>query len=311
MSDVVLTLSGSKPPVPRADFGFEIDFQRDSGPASRVFAATHQFIRACEALDSELVQLIDSSIQTVLVLEDIESGSIKTWLRSVLSAADDDALKKLDWKPLVGAYLVRAKYAVIRWTDKEAKDQSLAELRGEIQRIAADTDVRHLPAYAPPSIPALINAAKDFQAVKDHLIEGDRAKLLTRDSELEMDLSVRMSLENVEALAIARTIKSPPVEMILPVKRPDYLGDTKWELRHGKRSIGAKIDDRDWLRRFQQREVDVRPGDALRCTVQTEARYGHDNELIDERFTVLQVLDVLFAGPDGVELPFEDTRRQS
>ena len=308
MSDVVLTLSESMPPVPRADFGFEIDFRRDAGPASRVFAATHQFIRACETLDSELVQLIDSSIQTVLVLEDIESGSIKTWLQSVLSASDDDALKKLDWKPLVGAYLVRAKYAVIRWTDREAKDQSLVELRGEIQRIAAETDVRHLPAYAPPSIPALINAAKDFQAVKDHLIEGDRAKLLTRDSELEMNLSVRISLENVEALAIARTIKSPPAEMILPVRRPDYLGDTKWELRHGRRNIAARIEDKAWLRRFQQREVDVRPGDALRCLVETEARYGHDNELVDERFTVLEILDVLLAGPDASELPIEHRR---
>ena len=309
MSDVIVTLTDREPSAPRADFGFEIDFRRETGPASRVFAATSQFITACEALDAELVQLIDSSIQTVLVLEDIESGSIKTWLRNLLSSADDEALKKLDWKPLVGAYLVRAKYAVIRWVDKDAK--SLDELRTEIQIIAAETDVRRLPAYAPPSYPALIKGAQDFQAVKDHLIEGDRAKFLTRDSEFEINLSVRMSLENIEALAVARTIKVPAHEMVLPVKKPDYLGDSKWQLRHGKRNIEARIDDGGWLKRFQRREVDVRPGDALLCMVETEVRYGHDNELISESYVVLQVLDVLQVGDPDLELPFDGNHQSS
>ena len=45
-----------------------------------------------------------------MVLEEIETGSIKIWLGNQLNRVDDDALKKLDWKPLVGKYLVRAKY---------------------------------------------------------------------------------------------------------------------------------------------------------------------------------------------------------
>ena len=242
MSDVILSLSDEPPSVPRADFGFEIDFRRDAGPASRVFAATHQFIKACEALDSELVQLIDSSIQTVLVLEDIESGSIKTWLRSVLTSADDDALEKLDWKPLVGAYLVRAKYAVIRWVDK---DQSLDELRGEIQRIAAETDVRRLPAYAPPSVPALIKAAKDFQAVKDRLVDGDRAKLLTGDGELEMNLSVRMSLDNIllshREFDQAGASGDDPCRQQARLSRRQRLGAAAWRPNDRRKDPGRKL----------------------------------------------------------------------
>ena len=85
----------------------------------------------------------------------------------------------------------------------------------------------------------------------------------------------------------------PAAPMILAVKRPDYLGDTKWDLRHGKRSISAKIEDTAWLRRFQAREVDVRPGDALRCEVKIEHLYGHDNELLTERYTIVRVVEVL------------------
>lgn len=301
-----LTLTDQEPKPPRADFGFEIDFQRGVGPASRVFTATHDFIKACEALDKELVRSIDSSIETVLVLEDIQSGSIKTWLRNAITSADDEALKRLDWKPLVGEYLVRAKYAVIRWIDDEETPRRLPDLRREIQAIAEETDVRHLPDYTAPSPTALIQAIEDFQGVKDRLLPGDRATMLTRDGEIEFNLSVYLPIEDIQQLAVARTITNPPVEMILPVKKPDYLGDSKWELRHGKRSISAKIEDEAWLRRFQNRQVDVRPGDALRCRVEIANLYGFDNELLTERYTVQGVLEVLVNRVEILDLPLDD-----
>lgn len=123
MSDAVVTLSEKRPPSPRSDFAFEIDFLKGAGSASRVFSATSDFIRACELLDAELVQSIDSNIQTVMMLEDIEVGSIRTFLKTVCEAVDDDALKNLDWRPLVGQYLVKAKYAVIRWADDEKPEK--------------------------------------------------------------------------------------------------------------------------------------------------------------------------------------------
>ena len=289
-----ITLSTRRPRAPDADFAFEIDFKRGEGSASRVFTAINDFIRACERFDAELASTIDSNIETVLLLEDIEAGSIKTWFRNSLTALDDQGLKEMDWKPLVGKYLVRAKYAALRWTEDGAGKHSLSDLAREIQTIATDTDVRHIPDYRAPSPRALVQAVKDFQSVKDQLVPGDRATFITGDgTTLEMNLSMRWDIDEIEAMAVRETIRFPPATMILPVKRPDYLGDSKWELRHGKKAISAKIEDVNWLRRFQGREVDVRPGDALKCTVLIEHLYGHDNELMMERYTIQSVEDVL------------------
>lgn len=112
-----ITLTTGMPEPPPADFAFEVDFKHGEGSPSRVFLAINDFIRGCEKLDAELAHTIDNNIETVLVLEDIEAGSIKVWLRNALRASEDDALKTLDWKPLVGKYLVRAKYVVLRWLD--------------------------------------------------------------------------------------------------------------------------------------------------------------------------------------------------
>ena len=293
MGNASISFTTKKPAIPKADFAFYIDYKRDSGSASRVFLATHDFIKACERLDRELLQAIDSNIETILVLEDIEAASLKTWLKNVLTAADDQALKELDWKPAVGKYLVRAKYAVLRWADMDDPERSLPNLAREIKQIAAETDVKHLPDYKAPSPESLINAVKDFQVVKNHFIDGDVVKVITAEETHEMNLTLRFDIADLEELAVKEKIIFPPAPMILAVKKPDYLGDSKWELRHGKRNIQAKIEHEQWLKKFQNREIDVRPGDALKCNVKIENWYGHDNELIAEKYVVSEVIEVL------------------
>ena len=289
-----ITLTTRRPEEPVADFAFYIDFKKGEGPASRVFSATHEFIKACERLDRELVTSIDASIEVVMVLEDIEASSLKTLFHNSIRAVDDQALKDIDWKPLVGKYLVRAKYMILKWMDNEETPRSLPELGREIQKIAAETDVRHIPDYTPVGPSALIDAVRDFEGVKDHLVVGDKASLIMPDGEeIDFNLSMRLDVDDIEDLAIKETqVHSVPL-MVLIVRKPDYLGSSMWDLRHGKSSISAKIEHEEWLRSFQNRRVDVRPGDALKCAVRIEMMYGHDNELINEKYYIEKVQEVL------------------
>lgn len=289
-----ITATVLSPELPKGDFAFYIDFKRGEGPASRIFLATHDFIKSCERLDKELVASIDASIETVMVLEDVEAGSLKTIFRNSLRSVDDQALKDLDWRPQVGKYLVRAKYMVLRWIDGEDSPHDLPALRNEIRQLAVETDVRHLPDYAPVSPSALMNAVKDYQGVKDHLIEGDRALVIVPgEDDIEMNLSIRLNVEDIEALAVRETQIHLVPSMVLIVKKPDYLGLSMWELRHGRRPITARIEHEDWLDKFQSRRVNVRPGDALKCQVRIETLYGYDNELIAEKYYIEAVHEVL------------------
>lgn len=51
----------------------------------------------------------------------------------------------------------------------------------------------------------------------------------------------------------------------------------------GGRTVSVKIEDGEWLRKLQNRRVEVLPGDALRCSIRQELFYGYDNELIGEK----------------------------
>ena len=289
-SDIVLTTQDPK--VPKADFAFCIDFRKGEGLASRVFSATHEFIKTCERLDRELVTSIDANIETVMVLEDIEAGSIKTWLRNVISSVDDQALRNLDWKLLVGEFLVRVKYCILNWINKEEDEpRDLLSLGREIQDLAAETDVQYIQDYTPSSS-VLMNAVKGFENVKKILSEEDKASFVTSYGELEINLKIKLNIKSIKAQAVKETQTYPIPSMVLIVKKPDYLGSSMWDFRYGQRAISAKIEDNQWLKEFQDQKVDIRPGDALRCEVWIEKLYGHDNELIREKFYIKKVHNV-------------------
>lgn len=288
-----LSITDKEPLPPEADFAFYIDYDNTQGSASRVFKATHDFILACENLDKGLIGSIDSSIETVLMIEDVEASSLKTWFRNALQSTDDQALKDLDWRPAVGKYLVRAKYMLLRWSDEGEAPKNLPDLKEEIRKLAEETDVRHLPDYSPVSTETLVNAIRDFDGVKESLLLSDKAELISGDETREFNVSIRVNIADIEELAVRETIENPETTMLLAVKKPDFLGDSQWEFKHGKKLIKARVADETWIEEFRSRKIDVRPGDALRCVVVVAYDYGYEGELLRERYLVVSVQEKL------------------
>lgn len=292
----IVGLSTSDPGPPKADFAIYVDFDRDSPRPQRIFQAIDGLITAFERLDKTLAGSIDSSIETVLVLEDIEAGSLKVWLRNKLMQTDDQALHHIDWKPLVGKYLVAAKYAFIQWVNDEEKrghPGSLAELRQSFLTLAQQTDIKRIPSYGVPSAADVLASTDDLSKALSKLSPNDKAQFISDEGSADFDLRLDWGGLELVSLSVRETITLPLSQMILAVRRPDYLGDAQWEFRLGKKTVRAKITDGPWLRKFQTREIDVRPGDALRCNVRHEMQYGYDNELISESFSIEEIVEVL------------------
>jgi hypothetical protein len=294
---MTMKLTTKKPKTPMdADFAIYIDFKKDIAKPQRVFQTADALIRALQNLDRSLCSTIDSKIIPLMMLEEIESGSLKIWLKNTLEAVDDQSLKELNWKTLVGKYLVKAKYAIIDFVNKgqqnESKD-SLLKLSNKIKEIAQETDVRYLPDYKAPNIAELAESIKQISEAKNFLDQQDKLQYIGDDKSLDFDLSIDWTPEKFEDFLTKETVEYPELTMILAIKKPDYLGYSAWELRHGKKKITAKIEDEHWLKDFQDRKKDVRPGDALKCKVKQKLHYGFDNELIAEKYIITKIEEVL------------------
>ena len=109
-----------------------------------------ELVDAFVEIDQLLLQSIDVKIQPILILEDIEAGSLKSWFRTELESTDDGAIKNFKWKPLVGTYLVKAKYIVIDFLNEKTEISNLDQieaLSAKLSETAKETDVLRIPAY--------------------------------------------------------------------------------------------------------------------------------------------------------------------
>ena len=110
-------------------------------------------------------------------------------------------------------------------------------------------------------------------------------------------MEIELSPDNLIDLITKEKLSSTQ-EMILKVKKPDYLGESMWELRFERKVITAKILDDDWLTSFQSREIDVRPGDSLRATVEVIVKYDYNMEVIGTDYLLHSVKEVIKDEPD-------------
>ena len=142
---LIFRISGGESPMPPpdADFAFTIDFEKGAGDPRRVFEAAGTLVDAFEILDGALLNVVDSNIQTLMVLEDVEAGSLRVWLKNLLNRIPDEALKDLEWKKAVGHYLVKAKYLILKFCDDDSAGgrNRLDLLREELRELGRETDV--------------------------------------------------------------------------------------------------------------------------------------------------------------------------
>jgi hypothetical protein len=273
-----------------SDFALEIDFVPDSTDPSRVFRTMTQLIDACQFMDEQLAAAIGKNVRAVLLLQDIRSGSLVTWLRSVVESLDEDALKSGDVKKLIGSYLAKGRRGIIGFLENRTTIQEAADIYDLQKVITIAAHETGLPIRQEPPVPArqIAESVKLISEATAPLQPRDGAKYITDEGETRINTGFRVTTEQIEEALTHETIINQDT-MILKVKRPDFLGDSMWEFRHEGKKFPAKVMDVDWLRSFKSRQIVLQPGDAIRGTVEIETRYGQDQEVIATHYRILKV----------------------
>lgn len=294
---------------PRADFGLKIDFIKDTRDPGRVFRAFSGLIKFCESTDTTLLRSIDINVKPILLLEDIQEGSIIIWLKTFLESIDDDAIKDLELKKIIGSYLVKAKYVIIDFIEKRTtitSSSEIIELQAELVETARETQTSPLGIYSPPSVIELLENIQEIQSAVSELQPEDKVYYLSPSSSVPINLSFNVSPESIDDLITKETIISQS-EMIWKVKKPDLLGSSKWQFIYNKRSIDVKVIDEEWLKRFRKKEFYLGPGDAIKAIVQTETKYDVNYEVISIQYTIEKVIDIIQVNlPDQLTI-FEES----
>jgi hypothetical protein len=276
----------------------QINYPPATPDPGRIFRSMAGLIEAFILIDRDLAQSVSVTAEPRLLLERIEAGSVRAVLRTLLLQIDDEGLKNLDWKPLIGQYLVRGKHALLKFLDGRPRIESRTEvlgLREDLQSLApADAEGALLPP-APIPLDRLLSDMEALSRAVVELRDDDSAVFISRIEETRIETRLRLTQDDIEFLLTQETTRTEH-ELVLLVKKPDYLGNSMWEFRYNDRGIEAKMLDHGWLERFRHGEIVLQPGDALRAIVRTETAHGFEGHDVATHYFILRVLGVVRGG---------------
>lgn len=242
---------------------------------------------AVEASYKGLSGGVSIELEVVAVLEELAKHNLSTWLR--VHRAGDGALSDSSDASLL-KFLARGTLAVIAWMDGSPTLQ-LADLQQALRVLAWGTSITTTAQPALPSSSSLVEAVAAWQNAKNALAPSDVVRIVTNNGSTKLDLS--KSIDDPRTLLLSTKLVNHSAEMIFVVEMPDYQGSGRWKLKHGGVRTTAMTEAGTLLDRFYRRELDIRPGDALRCKVDVETSYGPDHEVIAERYRIVDILEVL------------------
>ena len=277
------------------EYLLRIDFKKGTENPERIFSAMSELIQAFLEIDRSLSHSISTEISSKLILDDIEAGSIIAKVRSALESVDDEALGSLEWKPIVGKYLVQGKHKLVQFLKNKEKIKSKQEiqaLREELVALAGETEVLQLPVYQPIPEDRLLKNLQKLGEATTPLLEEDSVFYGGDGEEITLNKTFKIPQETIEEILTERVLTGTH-EMILKIKKPDYLGQSMWEFKHEGRLLPAKIRHAGWLTKFHNQEVMVGPGDSIRAIVEINVSYDRHGEVIGRHYEVLEVLEII------------------
>jgi len=276
-------------------FGLKIDFAKNTEDPARVFRALSGLIDFCQYFDKSLVRALNLDIKPILLLEDIDQGSITGWLKNSFRTSKNEIITdRAIWQAL-SRYLNTAKRIFIDFFRDRDTVESLEEITGlqrKLLHLAEASPLSTRTICGPVSQRELLEGVDKFQLPLRELMVADKAYYLLNEESSSINLDLNISASQIEKILLGEVLENEQ-EMILKIKKPDYLGDSKWVFRHGKRTIEAKMNDLEWMQSFRRREIPVVPGDAFRAVIRSVTKYDFNGELLSEQISVQRVIEVI------------------
>ena len=276
------------------DFSIALDFIPSSSPR-RVLTAASEFLEALESLDSLLVKSVAPSLKCSYRLQSVQSGSLLTYIKAVLETVDDEELKKGNTNVLIGAFMLKAKYACLSYLSRHngiGKRNDLMELANSVHMIALQSGISQMQAYSKPPLYELGKEARKISDSLQLLEEGESVAFQIDEQQTALTRHMVVTPADLELLLVEREI-STPTKMILKVRKPDFLGNSRWEFRYNGQSVFIPVNDAEWLAKFQSGKQDFRPGVSLVVECTHTVSYGYDGEVVEESRVIEKVLDII------------------
>lgn len=278
-------------------FSIIVDYDKNASKPEQIFLGIAKLIEGFQYTDRELVGCIAKEIEPVIMLDDVEQGSIKMILRSVIASLPDEGLANCDVKRIIGTFLVKAKYAILKAMDNDGSisEASFNKLEGELFAQAQETGVSTLGCYTPPRRETLIRSMALVADGIGQMRENDKVKFGAEIGNVYESVNIKreLNIDNAVTNSVTHETITNQQIVILKIQKVAFIGNSKWEFRIGKNKLAMHIEDERWLEAYKNGHIILVPGDSLKVRMEETMQYSDNNELICSEARIVEILDVI------------------
>jgi len=277
-------------------YEIKLNYKPGSSKPSRIFSSMAQIIESTRRTDEILARSINCRISTDQILDEIQVGSLVAKIREFIEIEDNTFCKEGSERN-IGNYISRGKKEFMKALQGKKMDSSsdIGELSGTIESIAEQENLKPL-GFSKPNPVDIANNLKEISDSTIELTTDENIEYSSSDGDtIKLQPQTEVFIEKIKQQLAEKTIKSDR-NIILKIKKPDYLGDSKWEFRHDKRAFYAKIEDESWMDDFRTKKIFIGPGDALEVRMETLDQYDDKGNLVNSQHSIKNVDKVIYLG---------------
>ena len=265
-------------------------------------------INALTSLDDSLAQCISSKVTTRIKLDGFKEGSWITKMNKIFFIDDDI----LNIDPNISAeraeiFVNQSRETILKAVNESGTRLDGSELLSIIEKVNDIAKVLNVSDAIGFTSPNPIEVARAINEVSDcslELMEGENIQISSKDNPdiqcdyIELPRNKKVDIDDVVDKLKIREIENTN-DMILVIKKPDFLGDSQWEFKKGKETITAKIEDEKWLNRFKNGLVVIIPNDALHVDLYEKAIFDKNGMMLSVKRSIIQVKEKITGESNG------------
>jgi len=238
-------------------FEIRLNFKSNTGSPERIFLAMAEYVSAFDNLVHLVSRGIDPDNEITCELSTVQVSPLKSVVECM-----GGYCKTLAQVPLMIANHMVGLEAI----NKEAQiDEFASKLE---QDILSDTKL-DFPNQANIDRLALAKGLNKLTKASVRLVDGETLEVKNSNGNV-FNLNTRTKFtKDPEDIFKEHTERKREVETLL-IKKSVFVGSSMWEFKsiQRKKSFNAPLADKAWLKKYQNREIHLEPGDAISAMVE-------------------------------------------
>ena len=270
------------------------DYEKEKTNPLILLSNITKVLQGFNELNNALCENIDTDIEVYPCLVDIEKGSIKLNLKDIIEQKiTDENIEKFADNPkkfVITSVLKFIRHSIFRILNitKELPNQKRE------QKIIETIEEEFNKIPKNDLLAKQINKNKILTSINTITQSAKNINKVILVDEINNSVIIDTTFEYTSPiLETENNKKTNSLKVSLPIKKPDLLGASKWELIFVERKINATIEDTDFLEKVKKSEISFSSNMEMNCILRIEIYFSKEQKPLEERYFIEKVFKVV------------------